>query len=245
MKSKSQPKGILYLIPTPLGDNPPYEVLPISIKKVLSTLDHFIVENEKMARRFIKKMIPQKNQEELVLYPLNKFTAQEEVNSYLDSCLKGISMGLLSDAGCPGIADPGAVIVTKAHQHEIIVKPLVGPSSIVLAMMSSGMNGQNFAFNGYLPIDKKQRSQALLKFQRKAVKENQAQLFIETPYRSDTLFTEMTKTLDSDTRLCVACDVSLENEFIKTHSIAEWKKIKPNLNKRPCIFIIEWSTPYR
>ena len=154
-------------------------------------------------------------------------------------------MGLLSDAGCPGIADPGAVIVTKAHQHEIIVKPLVGPSSIVLAMMSSGMNGQNFAFNGYLPIDKKQRSQALLKFQRKAVKENQAQLFIETPYRSDTLFTEITKTLDSDTRLCVACDVSLETEFIKTHSIAEWKKIKPNLNKRPCIFIIEWSSPYR
>lgn len=155
MNSEISPKGILHLIPTPLGESAPLEVLPLSIKKVVEDLTHFIVENEKMARRFIKKISPNKNQDELVLFPLNKFTSQEEINSYLDPCLEGTSMGLLSDAGCPGIADPGAVIVSMAHRNDILVKPQIGPSSIVLAMMSSGMNGQNFAFNGYLPIDNK------------------------------------------------------------------------------------------
>jgi 16S rRNA (cytidine1402-2'-O)-methyltransferase len=150
-------------------------------------------------------------------------------------------MGLLSDVGCPGIADPGAVIVSKAHRIGITVKPQIGPSSIVLAMMSSGMNGQNFAFNGYLPIDKKQRAQSLLKYQRIAIKEDQAQIFIETPYRSEALFTEILKVLDSNTKLCVACDLSLDSEYIKTYTVLEWKKNKPLLEKRPCIFIIEGS----
>jgi 16S rRNA (cytidine1402-2'-O)-methyltransferase len=163
-------KGVLYIIPSPLGDTPPLEVLPISIKTVINELTHFIVENEKMGRRFIKKIIPSKNQDELVVFQLNKYSTQEEINTYLDCCSKGISIGLLSDVGCPGIADPGAVIVSKAHKNKIKVKPLVGPSSIILAMMSSGMNGQNFAFNGYLPIDKKNRSHALSKFQRLAEK---------------------------------------------------------------------------
>ena len=168
MSPENSAGGTLFLIPTPLGENAPLEVLPLSIKKVVEDLTHFIVENEKMARRFIKKISPNKNQDELVLFPLNKFTSQEEINSYLDPCLEGISMGLLSDAGCPGIADPGAVIVSIAHRNDILVKPQIGPSSIVLALMSSGMNGQSFAFNGYLPIDKKQRSQSLLKYQRKS-----------------------------------------------------------------------------
>ena len=241
MTTPNQNKGILYLIPTPIGDNSPFEVLPISVKKIVTELKYFIVENEKNARRFIKKIIPGKNQEELVLFPLNKFTTQEELNSYIRPCLDGISMGLLSDAGCPGIADPGAVIVSKAHKLGITVKPHIGPSSIILAMMSSGMNGQNFAFNGYLPVDKKQRTQSLIKYQRHSYKEEQAQLFIETPYRSDTLFAEMIKVLDPNTRLCVACDLSLLSEYIKTQSVLEWKKSRPNLNKRPCIFILQGS----
>ena len=236
-----QEKGILYLIPTPIGDNSPIEVLPISIKKVVGKLTYFIVENEKMARRFIKKLIPNKNQENLTILPLNKFTDPEEINSYIDPCLDGISMGLLSDAGCPGVADPGAIIVAKAHRYNVSVKPLIGPSSIILAMMGSGMNGQNFSFNGYLPIDKKIREKALLKYQRNSVKENQAQIFIETPYRSQVLFTEMIKILNSSTNLCIACDLSLKSEFIKTKSISEWMKNKLILNKRPCIFIIESS----
>ena len=241
MSTPNQNKGILYLIPTPIGDNSPFEVLPISVKKIVEELKYFIVENEKIARRFIKKIISGKNQEELVLFPLNKFTTQEELNSYIRPCLDGISMGLLSDAGCPGIADPGAVIVSKAHKLGITVKPHIGPSSIILAMMSSGMNGQNFAFNGYLPVDKKQRTQSLIKYQRHSYKEEQAQLFIETPYRSDTLFAEMIKVLDPNTRLCVACDLSLPSEYIKTQSVLEWKKSRPNLNKRPCIFILQGS----
>ena len=241
MTTPNQNKGILYLIPTPIGDNSSFEVLPISVKKIVEELKYFIVENEKIARRFIKKIIPGKNQEELILFPLNKFTTQEELNSYLRPCLEGISMGLLSDAGCPGIADPGAVIVSKAHKLGITVKPHIGPSSIILAMMSSGMNGQNFAFNGYLPVDKKQRTQSLIKYQRHSYKEEQAQLFIETPYRSDTLFAEMIKVLDPNTRLCVACDLSLLSEYIKTQSVLEWKKSRPNLNKRPCIFILQGS----
>ena len=241
MSTPNQNKGILYLIPTPICDNSPFEVLPISVKKIVEELKYFIVENEKIARRFIKKIIPGKNQEELVLFPLNKFTTQEELNSYIRPCLDGISMGLLSDAGCPGIADPGAVIVSKAHKLGITVKPHIGPSSIILAMMSSGMNGQNFAFNGYLPVDKKQRTQSLIKYQRYSYKEEQAQLFIETPYRSDTLFAEMIKVLDPNTRLCVACDLSLLSEYIKTQSVLEWKKSRPNLNKRPCIFILQGS----
>ena len=239
MKKNEIQKGVLYIIPSPIGDTSPLEVLPISNKKVINELTHFIVENEKMGRRFIKKIIPSKNQDELVVFTLNKFTTQDEINTYLDCCSKGLSIGLLSDAGCPGIADPGAVIISKAHRNEIKVKPLVGPSSIILAMMSSGMNGQNFTFNGYLPIDKKNRSQALLKFQRVAVKNNQAQIFIETPYRNNTLLIEMLKVLDSNTRLCIACDLSMRSEFIKTLSVLEWKKNKPDINKRPCIFIIE------
>ena len=241
MKDGIKKPGVLYLIPTPLGENPPLEVLPLTVKKIIEDHNHFIIENEKAARRFIKKIAPNKNQDQLILYPLNKFITQEETETYLDQCEAGISMGLFSDAGCPGIADPGSVIVAKAHRLGIQVKPIVGPSSLILAMMSSGMNGQNFAFNGYLPIEKKKRRQAIIKFEKKAIKDNQAQLFIETPYRSDSLLNELLKVLLSNTLLCVGCDLSLKNEYIKTLTISQWKNEKANLNKRPCIFIIEGS----
>ena len=241
MKEGIKKPGILYLIPTPLGENPPLEVLPLTVKKIIEDQNHFIIENEKAARRFIKKIAPNKNQDQLIMYPLNKFITPEETESYLDQCKAGISMGLFSDAGCPGIADPGSEIIAKAHRLGIQVKPLVGPSSLILAMMSSGMNGQNFAFNGYLPIEQKKRRQAIIKFEKKAIKDNQAQLFIETPYRSDSLLNELLKVLLSNTLLCVGCDLSLKNEYIKTLTISQWKNEKANLNKRPCIFIIEGS----
>ncbi|MDA9668329.1 SAM-dependent methyltransferase [Flavobacteriaceae bacterium] len=241
MKEGIQKPGVLYLIPTPLGENPPLEVLPLTVKKIIEDQNHFIIENEKAARRFIKKIAPNKNQEQLILYPLNKFITQEETETYLDQCKAGISIGLFSDSGCPGIADPGSVIVAKAHRLGIQVKPIVGPSSLILAMMSSGMNGQNFAFNGYLPIEQKKRKQAIIKFEKKAIKDNQAQLFIETPYRSDSLHKELLKVLLSNTLLCVGCDLSLQNEYIKTLTVSQWKNERVNLNKRPCIFIIEGS----
>ena len=241
MKEGIQKPGVLYLIPTPLGENPPLEVLPLTVKKIIEDQNHFIIENEKAARRFIKKIAPNKNQDQLILYPLNKFITQEETETYLDQCKTGISIGLFSDAGCPGIADPGSVIVAKAHRLGIQVKPIVGPSSLILAMMSSGMNGQNFAFNGYLPIEQKKRKQAIIQFEKKAIKDNQAQLFIETPYRSDSLLKELLKVLLSNTLLCVGCDLSLQNEYIKTLTISQWRNEKADLNRRPCIFIIEGS----
>jgi 16S rRNA (cytidine1402-2'-O)-methyltransferase len=238
------PYGSLYLIPTPLGENSPLEVLPLSVKTKVEDLKHFIVENEKAARRFIKKLAPKKSQDALHIYPLNKYTTQEEIATYLNPCFEGVQMGLMSDAGAPGIADPGAIIVSKAHKAGITVKPFAGPSSIILAMMSSGMNGQSFAFNGYLPVDQKKRRQAILKFEKKAIKENQSQLFIETPYRSNKLFKELLSTLLPDTLVCVACDLTLFSELVKTYSVKRWKKQKPKLDKRPCIFIIE-SRHYR
>ena len=241
MNQDNSSLGVLYLIPTPLGDNSPLVVLPLSVKKIIEDHTHFIIENEKAARQFIKKITPNKNQDKIILYPLNKYTTQEEMETYLDPCKSGISMGLFSDAGCPGIADPGAVIVSKAHRLGITVKPLTGPSSLVLALMASGMNGQSFAFNGYLPIEHKQRNQSITKIEKKAFREEQAQLFIETPYRSEALFKNLLKTLDPNTRLCVACDLSLNTEYILTLSVKDWKKVKPQLNKRPCVFIIEGS----
>jgi 16S rRNA (cytidine1402-2'-O)-methyltransferase len=231
-------RGILYLIPSPLGDNAPMEVLPLTVRKVIENIDHFIVENEKDARRFIKRICPKKDQGGLHLYPLNKFTPIEEILTYLEPIIEGISIGVISDAGCPGIADPGAEIVKMAHRKNVTVQPLVGPSSILLALMSSGLNGQNFAFNGYLPIDKLKRKKEIKSLEKKSFDYNQSQLFIETPYRNDQLFSDLLKTLDRNTEICIACDLSLPTEYIKTHTVKEWEKLKISLHKRPAIFII-------
>ena len=240
MESIDQPieKGILYLIPSPLGENAPMEVLPLTVRKVIEEVTHFIVENEKDARRFIKRISPKKDQSLLQLYPLNKFTSPEEILTYLDPIQEGITMGVISDAGCPGVADPGAEIVKMAHRKNIVVRPLVGPSSILLALMGSGLNGQNFAFNGYLPIDKSKRQKEIKKLEKKSYDYNQSQLFIETPYRNDQLLQDLLKILDQNTEVCVACDISLPNEYVKTFTVQQWKKIKLDLHKRPAIFII-------
>ncbi len=231
--------GKLYLIPTRLGDNPPLEVLPISIKKIIENLDDYIVENEKTARRFIKRVTPSKSQPSLRIKVLNKYTSDEERNTFLDPCLKGISVGLLSEAGCPAIADPGAQIVSQAHEKNIRVIPLVGPSSILLALMASGMNGQNFAFNGYLPIDKAERKSKLKSLERLSSEQDQSQIFIETPYRNNKLLQDLTVVLHPNTKLCIACDITLPTEFIKTMPVKEWKQYKGDLHKRPAIFIIK------
>ena len=225
-------KGTLYLIPTTLGENEPLEVMPYSVKKMVELIDHYIVENEKSARRFIKKITPKKSQPSLTIMKLDKYAEELETRTFLDACDRGISVGLLSEAGVPAVADPGATIVKLAHEKGIKVVPLVGPSSILMALMASGMNGQNFAFNGYLPIDNSERKKAIKDLEKLSKEKNQSQIFIETPYRNEKMFTP-------GTLLCIAVDITLPDEYIKTYSIAEWKSQSPDLHKRPAIFIIQ------
>lgn len=231
--------GKIYLIPTTLGDNAPLEVLPISVKGTIERIDHYIVENEKTARRFIKRVSPNKPQPELKLQLLNKYTNPEEIPSFLDPCIHGFDIGVLSEAGCPGIADPGADVVRVAHEKRIQVVPLVGPSSILMAMMSSGMNGQNFAFNGYLPIDNAERKKILKGLERLSRDKGQSQIFMETPYRNNKMLKELIKTLQKSTRLCIACDITLPTEFIATKTVHEWGEIDLDLDKRPTIYILQ------
>jgi len=232
--------GDLYLIPNMLGEVRVTEVLPLKVKEIVLLCNHFIVENEKNARRFIKQIAPEKSQDLLELFPLNKHTAIEDKQTYLSYCLSGFPTGIISDAGCPAIADPGSEIVRMAHQHGIRVIPLVGPSSILLSLMASGMNGQSFAFNGYLPIDKDERKASLKRLEKRAKEERQSQLFIETPYRNEALLQEMLQVLSPHTSLCVATNVTLPEEAIHTYTIGEWKyRFKElHLEKQPTIFIL-------
>ncbi|MEL0456836.1 SAM-dependent methyltransferase [Flavobacteriaceae bacterium SZ-1-7] len=230
--------GKLYLIPTTLGDTEPLEVLPISVKRAIDNIDTFIVENEKTARRFIKKISPEKSQPSFKIFLLNKFTEAAELPNFLEPCLNGIDVGLLSEAGCPGVADPGSDVVKIAHSKNIKVVPLVGPSSILMAMMGSGMNGQSFAFNGYLPIDKNERKNEIRRLERLSFEFNQSQIFIETPYRNNKMLEDLTTILNNSTSICVACDITLPAEFIKTLTADQWKKNMVDLHKRPTIFII-------
>ena len=232
------PKGKLYLIPTTLGESDPMDVLPQTVKRAIDFIDHYIVENEKTARRFIKAVNAQKVQAELKISLLNKHTEVSEHNAMIKPCLEGINVGLMSEAGCPGVADPGAVIVKIAHEKGIQVVPLVGPSSILLAMMASGMNGQSFAFNGYLPIDKSDKKSALKNFEKMSSDKNQSQIFIETPYRNNKLLEDILSALQPNTHLCIAADITLPTEYIKTLRVTDWKKTKVDLHNRPTIFII-------
>ncbi|MFS4457097.1 SAM-dependent methyltransferase [Maribacter sp. 2304DJ31-5] len=234
-----QKKGKLYLIPSTLGDIAPLEVLPISIKRAIEHIDHYVVENEKTARHFIKKVSSRKSQPALQLFLLNKFTEPSEIPGFLDPCLDGLDMGILSEAGCPGIADPGAAVVEVAHEKGIQVVPLVGPSSIFLALMASGFNGQNFAFNGYLPIDTTERKKEIKRLEKKSREEKQSQIFIETPYRNNKLKEELERTLVPNTKLCIAVDITLNTEYIATKTITQWKGEQIDLHKRPAIFIVQ------
>lgn len=233
--------GKLYLIPTTLGESNPMDVLPQTVKRTIELIDCYIVENEKTARKFIKSICPEKVQATLMLSTLNKHTEVADHNKMIQPCLNGINIGLMSEAGCPGVADPGAAIVKIAHEKGIQVIPLVGPSSILLAMMGSGMNGQSFAFNGYLPIDKSDKKAALKNYEKLSFDKNQSQLFIETPYRNNKLLEDILQTLQPNTHLCIAADITLPSEYIKTMKVSEWKKATIDLHNRPTIFIIHKS----
>ena len=230
--------GKLYLIPTTMGECDPMDVLPQTVKRTIDFIDHYIVENEKTARKSIKEVHPDKKQSELILFVLNKRTEVKEHQDFIQPLLEGKNVGLMSEAGCPGVADPGAVIVKLAHEKGIQVVPLVGPSSILLAMMASGMNGQSFTFHGYLPIDKDEKRASFKTLERTSFEKNQSQIFIETPYRNNNLLEDLLQTLHPETHLCIATDITLPTEYIKTKRIAAWKKETIDLHKRPTIFII-------
>ena len=226
----------IYLIPNLLGESA-LTVLSPQVAQAVQELTYFVVENEKSARKFIKLIAPEKPQSELQISIIDKHQSTPDYAAYLTPCLQGHSIGIISEAGCPGVADPGAEIVRVAHQKALRVIPLVGPSSLLLAMMSSGLNGQNFAFNGYLPIDKQVRRKTLKILERK-VQEGQSQLFIETPYRNQQLLSDLIETLQADTLLCIATDLTLPTESIRTLPIGQWKHTSVDLQKRPTLFII-------
>ncbi len=228
--------GTLYLIPTTLGDSDLNAVLPEKNNLLTKGIRHFIVEDVRTARRFLRKMDREFPIDDCQFFELNKHTNATEISKFLDPIKKGHDMGVISEAGCPAVADPGADIVASAQRMNYKVVPLVGPSSILLALMGSGFNGQSFAFAGYLPIDGGERARTLKKLESRANSENQTQLFIETPYRNHKMFEDILKNCNASTRLCIAADITLESEYIKTKTIAEWKKEKIDLAKRPCIF---------
>lgn len=232
-------QGQILLIPITLGDSELHHVIPADVQTITKNIKHYIVENERTARRFLKKTDKSVVIEDITFYLMDKHTKDEEYIKYFAPIFDGNDVGVMSEAGCPGIADPGAEVVRIAHQKGIRVIPYVGPSSILLALISSGMNGQNFAFNGYLPIDQSDRSNALRSLEARSKKERQTQIFIETPFRNNKFLEELTKTCMPTTRLCVACDITLDTEFIRTQTIADWKKKLPDLNKRPAIFLIQ------
>ena len=230
--------GKLYLIPTLIGEEPSLNQISPFTKEIIKKINYYIVENEKSARSFIKKICPKKSQDDLIFFIINKNKYESNTN-YLKPCLEGNSTILMSDAGCPAIADPGSEIISLAHANKLIVRPIIGPSSIFLALMSSGMNGQSFCFNGYLPINKKERILKIKKIEKNSNLLSQSQIFIETPYRNNQLFNDLIKYLKPNTRLCIASNLTSKKEYINTMRIFEWKNIKIELNKNPTTFIIE------
>lgn len=230
--------GKLYLIPSLLGENPANSVIPDGTKNILEVIDIFIAEDIRTARRMLKKMGISKPIDSLTFVVFNEHTPPSEASQLLQPVFTGKNIGIISEAGVPGIADPGSDIVLLAHEKNIPVIPLTGPSSILLAMMASGLNGQNFAFIGYIPVKKDERIQYLKKLEKKSETEKQSQIFIEAPYRNQHLLQDIIENCNLNTYLCVACDITLESEFIQTRTIKEWKKKIPEINKRPSIFII-------
>ena len=227
----------LYLIPVMLSDEPLEKVLPPYNLEVVRDIRHFIVENVRSARRFLKKCDRSINIDELTFYTLDEHTKPEEITDYLNPLMAGEPMGVISEAGCPAIADPGADVVAMAQSRGLKVVPLVGPSSILMSLMASGFNGQSFAFQGYLPIEAGKRTKKLHEMER-AIAGGQTQIFIETPYRNNKLIAELCATLRSDLRLCVACNITGNDETILTRTIREWGKMSYNFDKRPAIFLL-------
>ncbi|KAA3620435.1 MAG: SAM-dependent methyltransferase [Calditrichaeota bacterium] len=231
-------KPTLYLIPTPLGSDQFDTVFPRYNLKIINRIDYFIVENARTIRRFFSKLRIDKKIADLHFVELNKHTDDLDLDGFLAPLERGEHLGLLSDAGIPAVADPGAEIVKRAHKKGFQVVPLIGPSSILLALMASGLNGQNFAFNGYLPVQKDDRASKLKFYENRSRQEKQTQIFIETPYRNQKLFEDLLRICSPQTRLCLAIDLTLESQVINTQSIADWRqKTIPALHKKPAIFL--------
>lgn len=228
----------LYLIPVTLGETSIESVLPSYNKEIILNIRHFIVEDVRSARRFLKKVDKSIDIDALEFYPLNKHTSAEEISGYLKPLEKGASMGVISEAGCPAIADPGADVVAIAQNKNLKVIPLVGPSSIILSVMASGFNGQSFAFHGYLPVDSGERVKKLKQLEQRVYNEKQTQLFIETPYRNNKMVEDILLNCRPQTKLCIAANITCEGEYIKTKTIKEWKGKLPDLAKIPCIFLL-------
>ena len=231
-------ESALYLIPVTLGDTPVSKVLPAYNHDVIMGIRHFIVENVRSARRFLKKVDQEIDIDALTFYELNKHTSPEAIGSYLKPLQEGCPMGVISEAGCPAVADPGADVVAIAQRKKLKVVPLVGPSSIILSVMASGFNGQSFAFHGYLPIDGGERAKTLKHLESRADAEHQTQLFIETPYRNLKMFDDIIRSCRPQTRLCIAANLTCDDEYAVTRTIAEWKGQRPPIDKIPCIFLI-------
>ena len=228
----------LYLIPNLLGDTPVEQVLPPYNREIILGIRHFIVEDVRTARRFLKLVDRSIDIDQLSFYMLNKHTNPEEVSSMLKPLEEGSPMGVISEAGCPAVADPGADVVAIAQRKGLQVIPLVGPSSIILAVMGSGFNGQSFAFNGYLPIEPDERIKTLKKLEQRASTEKQTQLFIETPYRNAKMMADILKACRPQTHLCIAAGLTTKDEYIRTRTIKEWGGKLPQIDKIPCIFLI-------
>ncbi len=228
----------LYLIPTTLGDTSIERVLPPDLTGLISSVQVFIVENIRTARRFLKKVNPAIVIDDLTFFELNQHTDQKEIIRFLEPNQNGLDIGIISEAGCPGVADPGAEVVKLAHIRNIQVVPLVGPSSILLALMASGMSGQNFAFNGYLPIKNPQKAQQIKMLEKRMQTEGQTQIFIEAPYRNLQLLNDLLNTCEPQTMLCIAADITLDSEFIVSKPVSYWKSHIPDIQKRPAIFMI-------
>ena len=236
--------GKLYLLPNLLGETEIRTVIPDDVVAIIKNLRVFASENVKNTRRYLKRIDKTINIDELTFLELNEHSNRHQVEACLDY-LATSDVGIISEAGCPGIADPGAELVDLAHQHQYPVIPLVGPSSILLALIASGCNGQNFSFNGYLPVNKSERVKAIKAFEKQSASENRTQIFIETPYRNTQLFEELTTTLSPHTKLAIACDLTTPNEYIQTRLVKEWKKEQLNIQKRPAIFIFYAGKTFR
>lgn len=229
--------GKLYLIPVPVSEGTHQHVIPPGVTEVLKDIRFFLAEDVRTARRFLSSLKIYSSIEALSFQVLNKDTKTSELHELFTPVREGNNLGILSESGCPGVADPGAIAVQYAHQHQIQVIPLTGPSSILLSLMASGLNGQRFAFNGYLPIDSKEASAAIKELERESRNKNQTQIFIETPYRNNTLLQNLLKTLHPETLLCVAIDITGLQENIKTQAVKNWKSKTPEIPKLPAVFL--------
>ena len=232
--------GYLYLIPVPIDQNDRESVLLEKHRKIVEHLDYFIVENEKTARFYLGALDLHRPINQLHFEVLDQTTTSEDITHYLTPLLEGFDIGLLSESGCPGVADPGSKMVALAHQKNIKVIPITGPSSIILALMASGLNGQQFKFHGYLPSEKEDRIKKIISIENESNKYYETQIFIETPYRNQHIFNDLLDKLQDKTKLCIALDITSENEFILTKSIKYWKReTAPDLKNKPCVFLLQ------